>query len=782
MLNVAVSIRENIPLISLQGRFDGLGSQLFEQEIGLHIKEEKHWLLDFTNVSYLSSAGIRSLLKYGKMLAKVKGKLILMGLSREVKSVMEMTGVLQLFGQAEGMADALALIAREKSAQGGAQKLSAWGREFSWQLLSRQESYLDVWNALHGPSLQGLNSSDLMAAGLDELELAFGIGGLGFDYSNAFEGLGSFLALDKMAGVLPADNYNQPDFMVVKDPQEAVMYIAAAVGFSGVPWGKLDLPEGEAITIRDIRKLISDKLQSSESQALSLLGLVILGQVQAGEGAYYRNFEDLTNNKPLKRELPQQQSILLLGLGADRGWKAEEHLSLLMEQQGIRAGEEFFQGNALLFTDLLDWENINEPREILNYCTELDLMQDVFMAGENTAISAGRVWFFVPGQIRSAEEKQLEIEIRDGISFSEEWQIITRRLYADARRVVLEPLHGGFSLGKPFRVTSYDWEQRRMLPTVLKIGPHSLIEKEIENHQKYVQGYILNNSTTIMGVSSCGESTGMRYNFVGISGPDSNLNWLTHRFQEKAAEELIPLFDTIFTRILKPWYGQPRWEKIKPYQEHDPLLRFPIIFDFVEEKLGISTQEETIDCPELGRVLPNPYHFLKYQYPARRSISRLWYTGINHGDLNMQNILLDERDNVYIIDFSDTRPRNIVSDFARLEPIFKFEMTRMENEQDLRSFLEFEQALARVNTLDELPPLVYHGNDPVLEKIYRMICCIRKYAKTVVIFENDILPYLLAMLEWTYPIVLYVNVTPYARKAATYSAALIVEQVLRLKG
>ncbi|ABI69094.1 STAS domain-containing protein [Syntrophomonas wolfei] len=782
MLNVAVSTRENIPLISLQGRFDGLGSQLFEQEIGLHLKEEKYWLIDFSNVNYLSSAGIRSLLKYGKMLAKVKGKLILMGLNREVKSVMEMTGVLQLFGQAEGMADALALIAREQTAQGGGQIFSAGGREYSWQLLSRQESYLDIWKAVHGSSLQGLSSSDLMAAGLDELELAFGIGGLGFDCSNAFEGLGSFLALDKMAGVLPADNYNHPDFMVVKDPQEAVVHIAAAVGFSGAPWGKLDLPEGEAITIRDIRKLISDKLQSSESQELSLLGLVILGQVQAGEGAYYRNFEDLTNNKPLKRELPRQQSMLLLGLGADSGWKAEEHLLLLMEQRGIRAGEEFFQGNALLFADLLDWENIHEPREIMNYCNELDLMQDVFMAGEDTAISAGRVWFFVPGHIRSAEEKQLEIAIRDGISFPEEWQIITRRLYADARRVVLEPLQGGFSLGKPFRVTSYDREQRRMLPTVLKIGPHSLIEKEIENHQKYVQGYILNNSTTIMGVSSCGESTGMRYNFVGISGPDSNLDWLTHRFQEKALEELIPLFDTIFTRILKPWYGQPRWEKIKPYQEHDPLLRFPVIFDFAEEKLGISVQDKTIDCPELGRVLPNPYHFLKYQYPARQSISRLWYTGINHGDLNMQNILLDERDNVYIIDFSDTRPRNIVSDFARLEPIFKFEMTLMENEQDLRSFLEFEQALARVNTLDELPPLVYHGNDPALEKVYRMTCLIRKYAKTVVIFENDILPYLLAMLEWTYPIVLYVNVTPCARKAATYSAALIVEQILRLEG
>ncbi|MGI5920995.1 MAG: hypothetical protein ACOX6I_04595 [Syntrophomonadaceae bacterium] len=90
------------------------------------------------------------------------------------------------------------------------------------------------------------------------------------------------------------------------------------------------------------------------------------------------------------------------------------------------------------------------------------------------------------------------LEITGEMDFPEEWQIITRRLYADARRVVLEPLTGGFSAGKPFRVTSYDQNNRRMLPTVLKIGPTPLIEREIQNHQKYVHGYILNNSRVLV--------------------------------------------------------------------------------------------------------------------------------------------------------------------------------------------------------------------------------------------------------------------------------------------
>lgn len=779
MLEVSISISDGIPRISLEGRFDGLGSQLFEQEVQRCIDDENQWLVDFSRVVYLSSAGIRSLMKCGKKLAKTQGRLILVGLGRDVKSVLETTGVLQLFSQADGIEQALTLISKTSFPASKAHTINTLGRECTWQILTGKESWLDIWNPLKSPSLQGLKAADLTAASLDDLNVAFGIGGLGFDRFDAFKGLGAFVALDRLVGVLPADAYNQPDFMVVKTPGESTVYVAAAAGFTGHPWGRLDIGPGRPVSLNEVHQVIASQLQKDGRQA-SPLGIVAIGQLYSNRGSYYQNWTALMNNQAAYRELAGQQTMLLVGLTAGQGWQTDQQLAQLAAQRGKRPGEQFFLGNALLFAKQLEWERIKEPAEAVEYCSNLELMQDVFMADENTAISEGRVWFFVPGQIRSGEEKLLQLEIEGDIDFPEEWQIITRRLYADARRVVLEPLHGGFSPGKPFRVTSFDRADRRMLPTVIKIGPTGLIEKEIQNHQKYVHGYILNNSTTIMGHTTCHASTGMRYNFVGISGPDSNLTWLTNRFREQPVEKLIPLFDEIFTHILKPWYGQPHWEMIRPYQEHNPLGLFPMIFEAAYREFGISVEQETIDCPELGIALPNPYHFLKFEYPARQNYSQLWYTGINHGDLNMQNILLDERDNVYIIDFSETKSRNIVSDFARLEPIFKFEMTRLGNDQDLVTFLEFERALTSISSLDEVPPFEYRGDDPEVHKVYRMICRIRKYAKTAVIFETDLIPYLLAMLEWVFPIVIFVNVTPWAKKAATYSAAMIVEQILRL--
>lgn len=33
---------------------------------------------------------------------------------------------------------------------------------------------------------------------------------------------------------------------------------------------------------------------------------------------------------------------------------------------------------------------------------------------------------------------------------------------------------------------------------------------------------------------------------------------------------IVSIIDAVFTRILKPWYGQPSWETVKLYEEHDP--------------------------------------------------------------------------------------------------------------------------------------------------------------------------------------------------------------------
>jgi hypothetical protein len=153
-----------------------------------------------------------------------------------------------------------------------------------------------------------------------------------------------------------------------------------------------------------------------------------------------------------------------------------------------------------------------------------------------------------------------------------------------------------------------------------------------------------------------------------------------------------------------------------------------------------------------------------------------------HGDLNLRNILADERDNLYVIDFSETRPRNAVSDFARMEPVLKFEMIDPGSDEELRRLVEFEEALMSVTSLDQPPPFRYDGADPFVGRAHAGITLLRRCADRATLFETDMVPYWIALLEWTYPVVYYRQLSTRLKRYAACSAALICRSIQRIEG
>jgi serine/threonine protein kinase len=204
---------------------------------------------------------------------------------------------------------------------------------------------------------------------------------------------------------------------------------------------------------------------------------------------------------------------------------------------------------------------------------------------------------------------------------------------------------------------------------------------------------------------------------------------------------------------------------------------FPNISLDARNELGIDPGARMIYLSELEREVINPYWFLDNEFPRQKKLQKLWYRCITHRDLNMQNILLDEIENIYIIDFSETGLGNAVADFARLEPILKFEMSRLQSEEDLMEMIGFEKGLLEQETLDQKPAFRYQGDDPDVLKAYQIICQLRQYANTVTLFEQDMVPYLLAVLEWTLPVVSYRGVEKLRKRYSACSAAMICEKI-----
>ncbi len=780
MLEIQLKYVDGMPVAVLQGKLDSYGATLFDEKMSPPSRETRELVLDLSRVSYLSSMGIRSLIKIEKALRKRSGGITLAALPPFLMHILDVSGLLSQFRTARTLDEAIEKAKSRGAAQDTPAEKTTGGRTYLLRAFSGAKSHLDLWGREDPNSDQ--NGTVMIPTDLKTLGPGFGIGGLGRDLHQAQRAIGVFISAGPLVGVVPADGHCIPDFQVTAKPRETLVYVDSALGFSGDPGCFIEGDKEGEITLSDLTGDLLDLLSGSFDRRPSLIGMILFAETIRLVSSHFIDRRDIFAGKAKTKALPERKGLVMVGVAGNPADPDKGGTPVLFKhaRRDILGGGRFFHGHGFQFTSPRKRKPSLNLAEELSALADLEELEGVGHIEPETKIRRARVWIYLPATVRSGAEKLLRIDKDPDEDFPEAWDIITRRVFSEESRVILRPIHGGF-MSKTFYVTSYGRDGRRRLPAVLKIAPTEITRREEEAYHRYVEPYILNNATTIMGTSSHDNWAGIRYNFVGIGGPESHLTWLTHHFREKPAEELVPLFETIFTTILKPWHGQPTWEEIRPYEEHNPLRLFPKILEDAQKTLSLSPDEANLPCPELDMDLPNPFHFLKHGYPARQGYARLWYKSITHGDLNMQNILLDEGKNIYIIDFSETGMRNVVSDFARLEAIVKIEMTTLESNDDLKRLIEFEKTLAKVSALNEMPRFIYHGKDVMVKKAHRMICLLRTYADRVTIYETDILPYLLALLQWTYPVVSYGGASSLQKRFAAYSAGLMVQRILDLE-
>jgi anti-anti-sigma factor len=754
-MEIALDVDRPVLTLRLTGRFDGDAATAFDAFVDGLDPAAEHWILDFTGVAYLSSMGLRALVRAEKRLRARHGAVVLASVSRNVRHVLEMARLDTVLRIAPSVDAALRLVPAGSVAPERAVRSLCDGRACGvWPLGGR--SVLETWGRPLDTAKAGVDADSLSTLTLADLAFAVGTGGLGATRQQASEVTGPLFAARAFAGLRTTGTHDASDFVVPSRPSDAVVHVASALGVDGSPDVAVEISCARPFAVAD---LIEDVLAATRGSGAPRPATAILAVVRLAD---------------------QQGSAIVMAVVAETLSPDHEDFARLAEwlpTSNVTRGRALI-GRTVRLSSAVSLPSVAaDPMEALAQVATLDTLEDIADLDPGLRCSAAVAWGFRPSRVREGREKLLAVDVENGQPILDEWETIARHLYQDCRRVVLTPLVGGF-MSNTFRVASYDQDGRRLLPTVLKIGGLALTEREEAANRKYVQTFILNNSTTLLGEAEAGNWAGLRYNFLGVNGPDSSLEWLRDHYQRRPATEVVALLRALFTRVLKPWYGQPRWEPIALYAEHDPSRLFPTLSDAAAEFLGVSPDSERLPCPELGRDLLNPYYFLKHEFPKRKHRSRLWYTSICHGDLNMQNVLVDERDNIYVIDFSETRPRNIVSDFARLEPIVKFEQVPIESSDDLRRLLIFEQGLLSATTLDRVPN-EYPGSNAAVHKAHDVIALVRQLADTATIFETDIVPYWLALLEWTLPVVVFRQCTSWQKRYAAYSAGLICEAILR---
>jgi anti-anti-sigma factor len=98
----------NAMVMSLKGRLDAVTSSEFETSLSDWISRgENNFLLNFTDLEYISSAGLRSILATSKKLKANQGKIFLTGLHGPVEEVFTISGFLSIFRVFASAEDAL---------------------------------------------------------------------------------------------------------------------------------------------------------------------------------------------------------------------------------------------------------------------------------------------------------------------------------------------------------------------------------------------------------------------------------------------------------------------------------------------------------------------------------------------------------------------------------------------------------------------------------------------------------------------------------------------------
>lgn len=84
-------------IIALSGRLDSRSAADAEKEVSVRIDAGlQHLVLDFTSLDYISSAGLRVVLKAAKQIRAAGGEMAIYGVHRKVREVFEMSGFLSI--------------------------------------------------------------------------------------------------------------------------------------------------------------------------------------------------------------------------------------------------------------------------------------------------------------------------------------------------------------------------------------------------------------------------------------------------------------------------------------------------------------------------------------------------------------------------------------------------------------------------------------------------------------------------------------------------------------
>lgn len=260
--------------LSLSGRLDAFGSRTLEDELQDQLKNGHYNIvLNFREVSYMSSAGIRVLIKFYKELKGVGGYLRFTKLSEKMNAVVELAGLKHLFEDEEG----------EATEQGADEKREIRTESAVFNVLQQQEKYMSL-RTTGDPTLLnngGYTNGHAVLESFPGSKYALGLGAIGSEFEECKQRFGEYMAVGNAAIYLPTDGTKSADYMQHSNQLVPEVLSLYSIIFEGAFGTFLNFEAGESAKATSLSEIAKAALESQSSKAI---GMVMLAETSGLSG------------------------------------------------------------------------------------------------------------------------------------------------------------------------------------------------------------------------------------------------------------------------------------------------------------------------------------------------------------------------------------------------------------------------------------------------------------------------------------------------------------------
>lgn len=347
--------------------------------------------------------------------------------------------------------------------------------------------------------------------------------------------------------------------------------------------------------------------------------------------------------------------------------------------------------------------------------------------------------------------------------------VLVGYLLRQATRISLHPLSGGFSGAAVYRAEAFDALGHALAPSVIKVGPSALIGKERVAFEQ-VEGILGNHAPTVRGFADLGGRAAIRYAFASMGS--GRVRTFKSLFEsDPAPDALRYVLEQTFDVVLGRFEAAAMYERLGllEYYGFDPKWATNVRAR-VAAVGGVAVGADEV--PVAGQPpRPNVACFYENLGTLPGLPGESHYVSWVHGDLNGANILVDARENVWVIDFFHAHRGHVLRDLAKLENDILYLMTPLLDEAHLEQHVRMTDQLNGVADLRApLPEFPDAIDAPALLRTWRTVAMLRAIGAGYAREDRDPYQLRVPLLRYAVHTLSFEEASPLQKRAALSAA------------